>query len=379
MKKLARYVLKMIIIPFLSLFSKILKVDKIYKSHLYSDSTEIPSDIHYCLVLGAKLFGDDSITPMLVKRMNVAIELFKERPHITFILSGDGSKRFSNDVQAMYTYLKDHCSIPDSQILLDNYGYTTLDSIQHITPEMDEKGVILLTSSFHMPRCVYICHRLGLHPYALHIEASFSRSQNRYHNRELLSIVKVWFILTFGQPFKSERMCRAIFHLAFLCGRITMEVLHLFGHSHSCLPGKIALFLCPYFFQYATKSCSLTFVMGSSEKISSKCSPDEVATILLTNNHGIFFRKQTANYLFYCKENEFYKIAKYVSSPDIKIYINNFCREQYESAADFELIRNQILSGIDLLPQAEIYLDQTCSLSASLANAIPNPVYFYTP
>ena len=393
MKTIFRRVRKAIALPILRLFYRILRLDKIYKSHLYADSKDIPADVRYCLIPGAKLFDDDSITPMLTKRMETAIELFKERPNLIFILSGDGSKRFSNDVQAMYTYLKQHSSIPDEQILFDYQGYTTLDSMRCITPEMDAEGFILLTSSFHMPRCVYICHRLGLHPYALHLPASYSRSHSGYCNRELLSTVKTWYILTFGQPQFHKGIHRLIFSFSFFTGKILLFFFRLLKRTRSCAPGKAALRLCPYFLQYVTETLSLVFIVGTSGKnetyqmldnslhakqlpvfksTSSECSLAEIVTILLANQKGLFLKKSTACALFNCSEADFYKITRQFTSQDVKIFVTDL------SPAS-ERICDYVLTGIDQLPHAAVYLNSASETAVALKNEIVNPVYFYTP
>lgn len=199
MRTTIRQILKKISLPILKGFRSILGVDRIYQSSLYLNSEDIPLHVSYCLILGAKLFEDGALTPMLKKRLNAAIELYEKRPTITFILSGDGSKSFNNDVSEMYTYLRKHSDIPEEQIILDPKGYSTLDSLLHVTEEIDRAGFILLTSAFHMPRSVYLCHRLGLHPYALDLPETSSEYTTHYINRELLALVKNWCIITFGK------------------------------------------------------------------------------------------------------------------------------------------------------------------------------------
>jgi len=393
MKTLFRQIGKAVAIPFLRLFYRLLRVDKIYKSYLYKDSKDIPSDVQYCLILGARLFGDDSLTPMLIKRLNTAIELFEARPHVTFILSGDGSKRFSNDVQAMYTYLKQHSSIPDEQILFDYHGYTTLDSIRHITPEMNASGFIILTSAFHMPRCVYICHRLGLNPFALHLPASYSRSRSGYRNREQLSLVKAWFILTFGQPQIHKGIHKLLFESSFFTGKVIVGVSRIMKRTNSNIPGKTVLRLCPYFLQYVTESLSMIFIVGTNYKnetiqilehhlktqkipyyqgVSSECSQAEIASVLLFSHKGLFFKQTKSWAVFNCSEIDFYKITRNITSPVVKIFVTDL-----STAAERNYIH--VLTGIDQIPCADIYLNSASETAVSIKNEISNPVYYYTP
>lgn len=346
--------MRSIIIAILQLFHKILRIDQIYQSYLYQTSDDIPADVQYCLVLGAKLFSDDSLTPMLTKRLDAAIDLFHKRPNLTFILSGDASKRISNDVQAMYNYLKQHCNIPDEQIILDKEGYTTLDSIRHITPEMDERGFILLTSEFHMPRSVYLCHRLGLHPYALHLPATISRFYASYRNRELIALVKNWYILTFGEPQFGKGIHRLGYLISCVIGKVILLFLRMFRRSHSNFPGRIALRLCPYLLQYLTKDLALTIIVVGTEDV---LLPDIAVNLL--SSHRFCSKKKASSATIHCTIKDFYKVAQHTTSQNVTIVVAVTLAEASNHSLSPELIRDYILCGMDYLPHATIQFKES--------------------
>lgn len=354
MKSIFLRILKTIIIAILRLFRKILRVDKICEAYLYQNSDDIPSDVQYCLVLGAKLFANDAITPMLIKRLNAAIELYKKRPNLVFILSGDASKRISNDVQAMYDYLKQHSNIPDEQIILDTEGFTTLDSIRHVTPEMDQKGFILLTSEFHMPRSIYICHRLDLHPYALHLPPSPSKFYSQYQERELVALVKNWYILTFGEPQFGKGIHRLAFYVAVMIGKVTLTFTRILKKAHTTLPGRIALYICPSLLRYLTMNSVLTIVIDSARDTNTS----SVATALLSSYH-IGQKQEKQSLTIHCSIHNFYMITQQVSSQDVTILVesnlNTLCDESFSP----ELAYDYILCGLDYLPQATVRLNES--------------------
>lgn len=359
-----------IILTILKIFRNILGVDKIYKSYLYPNSDAIPPDVHYCLILGAKLTENDCLTPMLKARLDAAIELFKKRPSLIFILSGDGSKRISNDVHAMYTYLKERSSIPDAQIIFDNEGYSTLDSLHHITPEIDAGGFILLTSEFHMPRSVYLCHRLGLHPYALHLPSISPDLHFRCYDRELVALVKNWYILAFGKPQFGKGLHYFGFLLALLSGKVTHFFLKITKHPQSDLPGQISLQICPSLLQYLTRGSSVTIIVNATENASLRA----IATNLLSH-HNFFAKHQSLTII--CSLNNFYKVASRITSQDVCVVINGFSEESSAPVFSETLTRNYILCGIDFLPNATIYINESDPIAADLKHDITNPVLPY--
>ena len=392
-----RCAIKKILIAILSLFYQILGVDKIYKSYLYYDIDSIPANVHYCLILGARLFENNSITPMLSRRMDSAMAIFEKRPEITFILSGDASKRISNDVQAMYLYLKQHCAISDEQIIFDNEGYTTYDSIRHITPQIDSEGFILLTSAFHMPRCVYLCHCLGLHPYALHVPSLSSKNISWYHLRELSALVKTWFLLKFGTLHSHKYLSKFILYLAFLIGKILFIFLRLLKKSCLYYPGKIALTLYSNLLQYLTAQLSVIFIVGTEKKSTTCLALEKVlaasqidffsnpsedctlyeATSVLLSHHSLLKKRAKQYLILKCKDTEFYKIAKNTFCKNSFVFVTGLSVNQIPHDT-LNLVHDYILCGIDQLPNALVYLNETCPKTVALKYELKNFVHFYT-
>lgn len=183
-------------LPF-RLFALLLGVKKQCRACAVYSPEQIPDNVRYCLVPGAMIHADNKLTPMLTRRMEAVAELAKRRPDMSFILSGNGSGTNYSDVAAMYRYLRDKHSICEGQLILDGKGFTTLDSVRNLPEEVTRQRFLLLTGAFHMPRCVYICQKLGLQPYAYMLPEQRSKYDYRYRLREHAALVKAWYILNF--------------------------------------------------------------------------------------------------------------------------------------------------------------------------------------
>ena len=397
MKRMIKRLIRSIVLYLLRIFYKILRVDQIYYQALY-DMNDIPRSANYCLILGAKLFDDDSIPPILKERLDAAIRLYRHNPNTVFILSGDGRKRISNDVNAMYQYLRHASDIPEDHLVTDNAGYTTYDSIINLTRRIGEaEPFVLLTSAFHLPRSLYICHALHLTAYAVYLPVSRPQAQTGYRNRELAALVKSWYRVHFHTP-RLYHLCRRLrFTAMLLLGKGVFFGLRLLGKGATTYPGRLMVKYCPDAFTYLTRHISLILVTGTNGKTSTcrllehvlraqgiRCFSNRsganlrfgVATTLLTHC-SIFGRYKERYAILECDEGDFAKIADQFTSQNVTLVVTNLSHDQLDRYGDLEHVKNYVLCGIECLPQATLCLNSDCPETASLASSVSNSTYYY--
>ena len=396
MKRLIFKCIRFIVLLILKIFHKILKVDSIYYNSLY-DMTDIHKEVSHCLILGAKLFDDDSIPPILKERLDAAIRLYEHNPQTIFILSGDGSKRISNDVDAMQKYLLHASSIPKEQMVLDPAGYTTYDSIANYIRDFGSHPLVVLTSAFHLPRSLYICHALKVKAYGIFLPPSNPKAQTAYRNRELAALVKSWYRVHFHTP----RLMRCACHLRFFVALVTEKILfcglRLLRKGASTYPGRIMLKFCPDAFTYLTKNISLILVTGTNGKTSTcrllqhVLRSQNISCISNTSGANLRFGLATtlathcslmghykASYaVLECDEGDFAKIARQFTSKQITVLVTNLSHDQLDRYGDLHRIQEFVLCGIESIPHATVCLNKDCALTASLALHLPNPVHFF--
>ncbi|MDO4477595.1 MAG: ElyC/SanA/YdcF family protein [Lachnospiraceae bacterium] len=144
-----------------------------------------PADV---VILGAKLFDDGSIPPILSSRLKAAAAMWQIRSDLTFYLVGD-----IDDTKAMQTALLEDYHLPSDALRSCPKGTTTFAALKACLEDLKLSSVLLLTSTFHQKRAAYIAGRLGLH-YEMFDMTLFETVDNHYYDRrEQLAMVKARF------------------------------------------------------------------------------------------------------------------------------------------------------------------------------------------
>ncbi len=177
-----------------------LYITKSTKPYIYRDLQELPNAAAV-LVLGAQVWGPDTLSHVLEDRVRGGIAVVKSGKGSKLLLSGDhGRDKYDDEVNAMRLYvLKYAPSIPESDIFMDHAGFTTYESMYRARDVFQVDDVIIVTQDFHIARSVYIARSLGLNAvgYALP-ETRYARTvKNRWYARESLARVKAWISLGF--------------------------------------------------------------------------------------------------------------------------------------------------------------------------------------
>ncbi|MDK2979950.1 MAG: hypothetical protein PWQ55_297 [Chloroflexota bacterium] len=118
----------------------------------------------YCLVLGAGLERDGRATDILMDRVCTAVDLYKQGKADRLIMSGACRPGY-DEPGAMRTAALAQ-AVPDSAIILDNQGISTLDSCLNFQKQYGGE-VLIVSQTFHLPRAVFLARRLGLPAYGL--------------------------------------------------------------------------------------------------------------------------------------------------------------------------------------------------------------------
>jgi len=113
------------------------------------------------VVFGAGLWRDGTPTTVLRDRIATAADLFFSGKVQKILMSGDNRFIDYNEPGAMREYALT-LGVPDSAIVLDYGGRRTYDTCYRAKAIFGIKKAILVTQSFHLPRALYTCNRLGL-------------------------------------------------------------------------------------------------------------------------------------------------------------------------------------------------------------------------
>lgn len=151
------------------------------------DTSEFESD--YILVLGAGIYPDGTPSPMLKERLDRAIELYKEKPTVKIIASGDHMKANHDEVNAMKNYMTAE-GVPSDDIFMDHAGISTYDSLYRAKHIFGADKLIVVTQKYHLYRALYIGRELDIEVRGVDAQKKVYNGQFYRDTREFLARIK---------------------------------------------------------------------------------------------------------------------------------------------------------------------------------------------
>ena len=130
-----------------------------YKRYIYQTPGGIPQS-QAALVLGAGI-RKNKPSPVLKRRLQGSIELYRIKKVRKILLSGDNTRKFHDEVVVMKNYLLKN-KIPPEDILTDFEGVSTLKSVYNCKKIFKIKKVTIVTQTFHLSRAVFLAKQVNL-------------------------------------------------------------------------------------------------------------------------------------------------------------------------------------------------------------------------
>lgn len=165
---------------------------------LIYDKLEMLPDSSTVIVLGASVFSDGKLSPILKERIDTGFELFQQNKAKQFLLSGDHKTDDYNEVDAMSNYLIEK-GVPRDKILLDHAGYDTYDSMYRSKAIFNISEAVVVTQEFHLPRTLFIAKNLDLNYVGYTAKTKFYKPSNQLLFREKLANLKAIWEIIFDQ------------------------------------------------------------------------------------------------------------------------------------------------------------------------------------
>lgn len=161
------------------------------KSLIFSDIEKVPK-VQAALILGAKVYNQETMSPMLEDRADAAMELYKSKKVEKILISGDHGRNGYDEVNAARKYLLEK-GIEGKDIFLDHAGFDTYDSLYRAREIFKVPSLIVATQNFHLPRAVYIGKNLSLETYGFSADKHLYAGTKYNEWREVFSKVKAFF------------------------------------------------------------------------------------------------------------------------------------------------------------------------------------------
>ncbi len=113
------------------------------------------------IVLGARVYSNGNASPVLMDRLDTAIELYQAGKVKKLLLTGDHGQTNYDEVNNMRKYVLSK-GVPDVDIFMDHAGFSTYESMYRARDVFAVKKAVVVTQQFHLPRALYIARAMGL-------------------------------------------------------------------------------------------------------------------------------------------------------------------------------------------------------------------------
>lgn len=124
-------------------------------------SCEAPWRVDCIVVLGASVYADGSLSPILENRVDAAIDLYNCGFAPTIIMSGDGREANYDEPSAMKDYAVSR-GVPSGDVYCDPGGYHTYDTMWRVSHVFGAESCMVVTQEYHLYRAVFDAHGVGM-------------------------------------------------------------------------------------------------------------------------------------------------------------------------------------------------------------------------
>ena len=185
MKKIFKYILivliVIILVPVIINFYVILST----KNRIVSGDSELLTDIDYIVILVAGIRRGKP-SPMLEDRLKTGISLYNNDISNKILITGDHMNDDYDEVTVMKNYLLEH-GIPEEDIITDNYGISTYDSIYRVKNVYKSNKVVIVSQRYHLYRALFLSDNLDLKSYGVEADLRYYYGQWYREIREILA------------------------------------------------------------------------------------------------------------------------------------------------------------------------------------------------
>lgn len=165
----------------------------------YITAPDQAPDADAILILGARVYSETQVSPMLYDRLEGGLALYRAGKAPKIIVSGDHGQDDYDEVNAMRRFLEER-GVPPEDIFMDHAGFSTYESLYRARDIFYADQVIVVTQGYHLPRAVYIGRALGLSAYGVASDPRSYAGAGRFEAREKLARVKDFLLVHTTKP-----------------------------------------------------------------------------------------------------------------------------------------------------------------------------------
>lgn len=172
---------------------------KMYYSRAIFSPEAVPSQ-PTAIVFGAAVYANGRLSPVLVDRVDTAVNLYHSGQIGQIIVSGDNRTEHYDEPGAMMAYAIKQ-GVDRDDIIADRAGHRTYDTCYRARHVFDVRQAVLVTQAFHLPRAIMTCEGLGVKAVGAIADRRPYRGANWYEIRETAATaVAAWDVFRRQPP-----------------------------------------------------------------------------------------------------------------------------------------------------------------------------------
>ena len=146
------YVLIFCLIIVLIVLEILVSMDR-YGQRYILDMKDLPIDCDAVIVLGAGVRPDGKPCDILVDRLDTGAKVYVRRISKTILLTGENSGESYNELKVMKNWIMNNyteVNVKEQDLLIDNCGFCTFDSIYRAKTIFNIKSAIISTNIIYL-------------------------------------------------------------------------------------------------------------------------------------------------------------------------------------------------------------------------------------
>lgn len=161
------------------------------------DIEDLPMDCDTVIILGAGVRADGNPCDLLADRLDTGAKVYVMRICKTILLTGDNSGESYNELAVMKKWIMKNytrTNIKEEDLLVDNCGFCTYDSMKMAKNIFNIKKAIISTNEYHLPRAIFIARSFGIEAYGIASDMRQYDKMKKYKIRERVAQLKDFFL-----------------------------------------------------------------------------------------------------------------------------------------------------------------------------------------
>ena len=153
------------------------------------DIEDLPMDCDTVIILGAGVRADGNPCDLLADRLDTGAKVYVMRICKTILLTNSGESY--NELAVMKKWIMKNytrTNIKEEDLLVDNCGFCTYDSMKRAKNIFNIKKAIISTNEYHLPRAIFIARSFGIEAYGI------ASDMRQYKIRERVAQLKDFFL-----------------------------------------------------------------------------------------------------------------------------------------------------------------------------------------